>query len=217
MAHISDYETVNGTCEGEMSLKGSRFIGIAVPCPDEESIQRGLDEASARYRNATHYCWAAVYGGSERRERSSDNGEPSGTAGKPILSVVKGTGLTDIMVIVVRYFGGTLLGTGGLVHAYTEASKIAVEGIKKKKLTACAVYAFTLDYQRYSVFEAKCRDLMARKPDCTYSDKVDVKAWVPAGRDEEFEKRITDLTERHIRLSKLDDEHIDGRQGFRRS
>ncbi len=211
MARISDYETIDGTHEDEMTLKGSRFIGIAMPCTDEDSIQRNLDQVSARYRNATHYCWAAVFNGSERRERSSDNGEPSGTAGKPILSVVKGTGLTDIMVVVVRYFGGTLLGTGGLVHAYSETSKIAVGGIKVKKLTACAVYTFTLDYQWYSVFEAKCRDLMAKKPDCSYSDKVDVRAWIPIGRDEEFEKRITDLTERHVRLSKWSDEYINGR------
>ncbi len=208
MARISDYETIDGAHEGEMSLKGSRFIGIAMPCIGEDSIQRNLDAVSSRYRNATHYCWAAIYGSSERRERSSDNGEPAGTAGKPILAVLKGTGLTDIMVIVVRYFGGTLLGTGGLVHAYTEASKIAVDGIGTRKLTACAVYTFTLDYQWYSVFEAKCRDLMAKKPDCSYSDKVDIRAWVPIGRDEEFEKRITDLTERHVRLSKCTDEYI---------
>ena len=115
------------------------------------------------------------------------------------------------MVVVVRYFGGTLLGTGGLVHAYSETSKIAVDGICVKRYTACAVYTFTLDYQWYSVFEAKCRDLMAKKPDCTYSDKVDVRTWIPIGRDEEFEKRITDLTERHVRLSKWNDEYINGR------
>lgn len=208
MKAVSDYEAICGTNRGEMTLKGSRFIGVAMPCNDEMSIQNNLRQIEIEYRNATHYCWAAVYDGPERKERSSDNGEPSGTAGKPILAVVKGTGLTNIMVVVIRYFGGTLLGTGGLVHAYSEAAKISVTGIDRRKLIACAVYRFTLDYSYYSVFESKCRDMMARKPECDYYDKVDVKVWVGFSRSEEFEKRITDLTERHVRLVRDADEYI---------
>ena len=208
MARISDYDTVSGTCEDELTLKGSRFIGIAMPCPTEEDIQANIAEVMGRYRDATHYCYAAVFGGSERRERSSDNGEPSGTAGKPILFALKGAGVSDAMVVVVRYFGGTLLGTGGLVHAYGETAKLALDGITKVSRRACAVYTFTLDYGYYSQFENKMRDIMAKRPECDYSDKVDVRAWVPVGRDEEFERRITDLTERHVRLWKMDDEYI---------
>lgn len=208
MKAISDYETILGTNRGEMTLKGSRFIGVAMPCPDEASIQDNIRQMEVEYRNATHYCWAAVYDGSERKDRSSDNGEPSGTAGKPILAVIKGTGLTNIMVVVIRYFGGTLLGTGGLVHAYTEAAKISVTGLNRQSFSACSTYRFTLDYPYYSVFESKCRDLMARKPNCEYYDKVDVMVWVPVSRSEEFEKRITDLTERHVRLTRGDDVYI---------
>ncbi len=208
MDRISDYETVSGIREAEMTLKGSRFIGIIMPCPDESCIQRNLDEVMKRYRDATHYCWAAVYSGSERKERSSDNGEPSGTAGKPILFTLKGSGVSDVMSIVVRYFGGTLLGTGRLVHAYTETSKLALENIQTVSRRACAVYTFTLDYGYYSQFESKMKDLMAQRPQCEYSDRVDVKAWIPIGKDEEFERRITDLTERHVRLWKSDDEYI---------
>ena len=91
-------------------------------------------------------------------------------------------------------------------------------GIAKVSRRACAVYTFTLDYGYYSQFENKMRDIMAKRPECDYSDKVDVRAWVPdkvdvrawvpVGRDEEFERRITDLTERHVRLWKMDDEYI---------
>lgn len=109
MARISDYDTIAGTRESEMTLKGSRFIGILMPCPREDCIQENIAMVSERYRDATHYCYAAVFNGSERRERSSDNGEPSGTAGKPILFALKGAGISDAMVVVVRYFGGTLL------------------------------------------------------------------------------------------------------------
>ena len=208
MDRISDYDTVKGTCEDELTLKGSRFIGIVMPCPDESCIQENLSKVMERYRDATHYCYAAVYNGSERKERSSDNGEPSGTAGKPILFTLKGAQLSDVMSVVVRYFGGTLLGTGGLVHAYTETSKLALQKVERETRRACAVYRFTLDYGYYSQFENKMRDLMAKRPECEYSDKVDIKAWIPVGKDEEFERRITDLTERHVRLWKMADEYI---------
>lgn len=208
MDRISDYDTIEGTFEAEMTLKGSRFIGILMPCPREDCIQENIAMVSERYRDATHYCYAAVFNGSERRERSSDNGEPSGTAGKPILFALKGAGISDAMVVVVRYFGGTLLGTGGLVHAYGETAKLVLDGVEKVTRRACAVYRFTLEYGYYSQFESKMKDLMAKRPECEYSDKVDVKAWIPVGKDEEFERRITDLNERHVRLWKTDDEYI---------
>ena len=152
MDRISDYDTVTGVYEDELTLKGSRFIGIIMPCPDESCIQANIAKVMERYRDATHYCYAAIYNGSEKRERSSDNGEPSGTAGKPILFTLKGAGLSDVMSVVVRYFGGTLLGTGGLVHAYTETSKLALQKVQRTSRRACAVYRFTLDYGYYSQF-----------------------------------------------------------------
>lgn len=209
MKRISDYDTIDSVFEDEMALKGSRFIGILMPCRTEEDIPVCIATVTERYRNATHYCYAAVFGGSERKEKSSDNGEPSGTAGKPILFMLKGSGLSNVICIVVRYFGGTLLGTGGLVHAYTEGARIALEKSARFTKVACAVYRFTLDYNYYSVFEAKCRDLMAKNPQCDYSDKVDVKAWIRVDDDEEFVRRITDLTERHVMLKPCDDEYIE--------
>ncbi|MBQ8373181.1 MAG: YigZ family protein, partial [Candidatus Methanomethylophilaceae archaeon] len=133
--------------------------------------------------------------------------EPSGTAGKPMLMTLRGTGLSDTMCIVVRYFGGTLLGTGGLVHAYTETTKLALQHVERVSLTACNVYRFTLDYAYYSVFENKCRDLMARRPECDYYQKVDVKVWVRVDYADEFVRRITDLTERHARLIEMPQEY----------
>ena len=209
MKRISDYDTIDSVFEDEIVLKGSRFIGILMPCRTEEEIPVCIATVTERYRNATHYCYAAIFSGSERKEKSSDNGEPSGTAGKPILFMLKGSGLSDVICIVVRYFGGTLLGTGGLVHAYTEGARIALEKSTRFTKVACAVYRFTLDYNYYSVFEAKCRDLMAKNPQCDYSDKVDVKAWIRVDDDEEFVRRITDITERHVMLKPCEDEYIE--------
>jgi uncharacterized YigZ family protein len=209
MKRISDYDTILDVYEDEITLKGSRFIGILMPCSTEEEISVCLEKVAEKYRNATHYCYAAIYGGSERKEKSSDNGEPSGTAGKPILFMLKGSELSNVICIVVRYFGGTLLGTGGLVHAYTEGARIVLDKVSRHTRTACVVYRFTLDYGNYSIFESKCRDLMARNPQCDYSDKVDVKAWIRIADGDEFVRRITDLTERHVMLKPSDDEYID--------
>lgn len=208
MAGISDFQTIEGITEGELVLKGSRFIGICMPCTEESQIRTNLDAVEAKYRDATHYCWAAVFNGSSRRERSSDNGEPSGTAGKPILAVVKGTGLTDLMVVVVRYFGGTLLGTGGLVHAYTEGAKIAVRDVRRVTRRACCSYMFHLGYPDYSAFESKMSDLMAVRPKCEYSERVDVRVWVPVDRRDEFLRRLSDLTERRAVPTELPDEYV---------
>ena len=208
MKEIADYSTIDSVYEDEMNLKGSRFIGITMPCPDESCIASNLAMVSKKYPNATHYCYAAIFNGSERKERNSDNGEPSGTAGKPIQFVLNSTGMSDIMCIVVRYFGGTLLGTGGLVHAYTETSKLACKDLKALNRTACAVFTFTLDYPYYSAFESKCRDLMAKRPVCDYYEKVDIRAWIRMGDKEEFIRRIADVSERHARLNELTPEYI---------
>ncbi len=205
---IEDYETLERESAGELVLKGSRFIGISLPCPDEGSIQSNLALVQGRWRDATHYCWAAVYGGSSRRERSSDNGEPSGTAGKPILNVLRGSGLSDAMIVVVRYFGGTLLGTGGLVKAYTDGASVALSGAVRSRRTACCAYMFHLDYSDYSAFESKMSDLMASRPECEYSERVDIKACVPIARRDEFLRRLADLTERRARPIELPDRYI---------
>ena len=209
MGTIEDYRTVTGTFEDEMSLKGSRFIGIVMPCPSESDISASIETVMKKYPNATHYCYAALFNGSEKRERSSDNGEPSGTAGKPILNVLKGSGLSDLICIVVRYFGGTLLGTGGLVHAYSETSKLVMQSVTERMRYACSFFKFTLDYQYYSIFESKCRSLMAVKPECDYYEKVDVRAWIRIPDTEEFVRRITDVTERHVILYRGNDTYLD--------
>lgn len=205
---IEDFETIEGEHAGELTLKGSRFIGVSLPCPDEEAIQGNLALVQGRWRDATHYCWAAVFDGSSRRERSSDNGEPSGTAGKPILSVLRGSGLTDCMVVVIRYFGGTLLGTGGLVKAYTEGARAALDGVRRVDRRACCAYMFHLDYSMYSAFESRMADIMACRPECEYTDRVDLRVRVPIGRRDEFLRRLSDLTERKARPIEMPDCYI---------
>lgn len=107
----------------EICIKGSKFIGFSYRVWNVEDVERRIGEIKERFKGATHYCYGYVING---YIRCSDDGEPSGTAGAPILNVIKGQELNFVLIIVVRYFGGTLLGAGGLVRAYSECAKGAV-------------------------------------------------------------------------------------------
>lgn len=120
------YHTVYTEGTGEIVEKKSRFIAEVFPVSNEEEAFAHLEEIRKKHWDARHHCWAYVIGRNPAAERMSDDGEPAGTAGKPILEVLRGKKLTDVFVVVTRYFGGTLLGTGGLVRAYTSAAAEAL-------------------------------------------------------------------------------------------
>ena len=126
MSEIKTYKVVTKEGTGEIVEKKSRFIGTSYIVESVEDAEKKIAEVSKKYWDARHNCYAYVIGKNSENTRCSDNGEPSGTAGKPILEVITGAGLTNTLVIVTRYFGGVLLGTGGLVRAYTQAAQAAV-------------------------------------------------------------------------------------------
>ncbi len=189
-----DYAAVSGTFETEMSVKGSRFIGIVRRCPDADSVRTVLSDISARYPNATHYCYAAVYGGCSRTERFSDNGEPSGTAGRPMISVLRGSGLSDTICVVVRYFGGTLLGTGGLVQAYTDCASAAIGGCNRSRMVMCRMFRADVPYGLYDRFLSSVRNVLVGPAECTYDDRVHVTVHVRESDTETLERIASDVS-----------------------
>lgn len=122
----AEYRTVYTGGEGEIVEKKSRFIATAAPVRSEEEALQVIEQIRKKYWDARHNCFAYVIGERGELERFSDDGEPGGTAGKPILEVIKGEELRNTLIIVTRYFGGTLLGTGGLVRAYSAAAKAGI-------------------------------------------------------------------------------------------
>lgn len=116
------YKTVVGPAEGYINEKKSKFISFIYPVQDADGVKAIVDELRDKYHDARHVCWAYMLGWEREEFRSNDDGEPSGTAGRPILGQINSTELTDVLIAVVRYFGGTLLGTGGLIKAYKEAA-----------------------------------------------------------------------------------------------
>ncbi len=120
------YKTVEGPAEGYINEKKSKFISFVYPVKDVDEVKAIVDELHDKYHDARHVCWAYMLGWEREEFRANDDGEPSGTAGRLILGQINSAELTDVLIAVVRYFGGTLLGTGGLIKAYKEAAADAI-------------------------------------------------------------------------------------------
>jgi uncharacterized YigZ family protein len=132
------YLTLASTAESRLKVERSEFLGLAFPCASDEEFFAGLHRIEKQYLDATHHCWAfRLFGDGATRQRSSDAGEPSGSAGKPILSAIESADLFDAAVVVVRWFGGVKLGTGGLSRAYREA---AAETLRNAEIVERLLY-----------------------------------------------------------------------------
>lgn len=142
------YNTIESISEGVFRAKGSKFISIAIPVTSENEIKEKLGEIKKKYFDARHFCYAYILGYDKSAYRINDDGEPSGTAGRPIYGQLLSKDLTNILVVVVRYFGGTKLGVSGLIQAYKEATKDALEAAKIIEKTVDESYLVTLEYEQ---------------------------------------------------------------------
>lgn len=140
------FNTITTPTLGEYKEKGSKFIAYAFPANTEAEWQKHLDEVKKEHPKGRHHCYAYRLGVDDNNYRANDDGEPSGTAGKPILGQLKSFGVTNTIVIVVRYFGGTLLGASGLIHAYKTAAADALQQATIIEQTVSDIYRLTFDY-----------------------------------------------------------------------
>ena len=140
------YKTIEKTAERYITERKSKFISYVIPVESEDEVKPILEEYRKKYYNARHVCWAYMLGSSREEFRANDDGEPSGTAGRPILGQINSYELTNILILVVRYFGGTLLGTGGLVKAYKEAAAAAIQNAKIVVKTVDDTFILHFDY-----------------------------------------------------------------------
>lgn len=191
---LPDYKIIYTGGEDEITEKKSRFIATVMPAETEEEALEFIEAMKKKYWNATHNCFAYVIGERNELVRCSDDGEPSGTAGRPMLDVILGEGLHNAAVVVTRYFGGTLLGTGGLVRAYSAAVQAGlassqiitrIEGFKLK---------ITTDYTglgkiQYILGEQKIQILNAE-----YTEKVTLEALIPGEILDGIREELTERT-----------------------
>ena len=148
-----NYRTVYNYGQDEIIIKKSRFIGYAKPIDSEEDALKFIEEIKSKHRDATHNVYAYLVGENSNIQRFSDDGEPTGTAGIPVLEVIKKEDLRDLVVVVTRYFGGIKLGGGGLIRAYTKGAKIALEAARIVDMVVHKKLRIGLDYSMYGKIE----------------------------------------------------------------
>ena len=173
--------------------KKSEFIGDACHIDSLDEALAFVQMIRDQHPKARHVAYAAVCGGSDRlAERMSDDGEPSGTAGKPILDVLRANEMTDCVVAVTRYFGGILLGSGGLIRAYSTGASIAVKAATKAKIVPCSEYQVTLDYSQLGSFQNLLASVQGEQADAQYTDRIVLAVVVPQEQSQQFESRVVE-------------------------
>jgi uncharacterized YigZ family protein len=152
------YKTILHPSEGQFKDRGSRFIGLAFPAQNEMACKQCLDDIRKKYHDACHHCYAYMLGFDKSAFRINDDGEPSGTAGKPIYGQILSHDLTNVLIIVVRYFGGTKLGVPGLINAYREAAAAAINNATIIEKTVNEYYAIQFPYEHTNLVMKAVKD-----------------------------------------------------------
>ena len=190
---IIEYRVLLKEVQGEMEEKKSRFICTVRPVHSEKEAAAFIEEMRKKYWDARHNCLAFVLGSRQEVTRCSDDGEPSGTAGRPMLEVLLGEGLCDVAAVVTRYFGGTLLGTGGLVRAYSGAVKEALKSAETGMMRYGIKLRIEADYNSVG----KLQHLLGKRgilPKAEYGEAVCFTVVVPIGEAEALKKEVTEAT-----------------------
>ncbi len=192
---LEQYYKVSQPVETMIVEKKSKFICNLIPCETEEAVESALQLIRKQHYGARHNCYAyRLIVNNDVMEKSSDDGEPSGTAGKPMLEVLKGQGLCNTLAVVTRYFGGTLLGTGGLLKAYTESTQEACGASKTACYQLLKQVGVTVDYGYGPKLEHAIRSQEYRMMDAIYTDRVTYRLLLPLDQVDRIHEQMTEMT-----------------------
>lgn len=202
---MNEYKTVEREADDFFIEKKSRFIGYAKPVTTQDEAVAFINQIKSKHWDATHNVYAYVLK-ENNIQRYSDDGEPSGTAGVPVLDVLLKEGLTDVCVVATRYFGGTLLGAGGLVRAYSHTSKIAVEAAGIITMAQCSILEAAIDYSFYDRMTILLSDFSANILNTEYADNVRIIFSVKEDKQQTLEAKLTDVSNGKYQLTYLKSE-----------
>ncbi len=199
---LSDhFFSVSKRGKGQFKDRGSKFIGIALPVIDERQVEENLTEIRTEYHDARHHCFAWVLGPAAGSSKANDNGEPSHSAGDPILGQIKSRELTNTLVVVVRYFGGTKLGVGGLINAYKTAASEALDAAGKRKNTLTHRFKVSYSYENTTHIAKLAHDFGIKPVSESFREICRVEFDVPISRESIFFNRLGELKDRECLLS----------------
>jgi len=187
------YLTVRGRGRAEIVVKRSKFIATASPVAAEEDAQGFVDEVRREFWDATHNVYAFVVGEHNEVARSSDDGEPSGTAGRPVLEVIRREDVHYCAVVVTRYFGGTLLGAGGLIRAYSAAAREGLYAAGIARAQPMCEVRFVIEYPMLGKVQNQLAETGVETVDVDYAERVTMRVMVPSDALDLFAKTMTEL------------------------
>ena len=190
---MEEYKTVEKEASDFFIEKKSRFIGYVCPVKTQEEAQAFINKIKSKHWDATHNCSAFVLR-ENNIQRCSDDGEPSGTAGVPILDTILKSGVVDVCVVATRYFGGVLLGAGGLVRAYSHTSKIALEAGNIITMAQCSILETTVDYSFYERLNNLLSDYNANVLDTEFADSVKITFSIREAEQKALEDKLLDVS-----------------------
>jgi len=202
LSSLEGYRIPAGPARAEQTIRRSRFLALADHAPTPEAAAALVASARREHPDARHHCWAFRAGdpGGSPREGMSDDGEPRGTAGRPILEVLRGSGIGELVVVVVRYYGGIKLGTGGLARAYSGTARLALDVLDtgwKVPLTAVAI---RLPFELESLLRRILADRGLPEPEPEYGQEVTIRLTVPCSALPELTARVTEASRGRARL-----------------
>ncbi|WP_027726381.1 YigZ family protein [Tuberibacillus calidus] len=187
------YYTVKKPTMVEITIQKSRFIGHVRRISSEEEARSAIEAISKEHWKANHNCYAYVVGEDSGIQKASDNGEPAGTAGVPILEVIKKKNLRDTLIVVTRYFGGIKLGAGGLIRAYSKTASAAISASGIVERLAMKVFAIKIDYSLYGTIENALRETPYLTQNATFTDIVTIEIAVRTDEADIFTGWMTNL------------------------
>lgn len=206
---LSTYFTVKGYGEHEIVIQRSRFIAYIERVTTEDAAQAFIEKIKKKHRDASHNCSAYLIGETNQIQKANDDGEPTGTAGVPILEVLKKRDLKDTVVVVTRYFGGIKLGAGGLIRAYGSATSegLNATGIVERKLMQ--IFLTTIDYTWLGKLENELRSSGYLIKEINYLEQVVIQIYATSGQEDAFITWINNLTNGQVEISAEGQEYLE--------
>lgn len=206
---MKEYSSLYRSGQEEIVIEKSRFIGYGRGVHTEDEALEFIASVSKKHREATHNVWAYIIGETKNIQRYSDDGEPSGTAGIPMLEVLKKEDLTNSVLVVTRYFGGIKLGAGGLVRAYTKAAALAVQACEKVSKKVFVPLMLTFDYSLLGKVQNDLSHRNITHGHPIFTDKVQLKIFAPQGMEQAYKEYYTDLMMGNVLMEEREAVYLD--------
>ncbi|MCR4601386.1 MAG: YigZ family protein [Clostridia bacterium] len=205
------YKTIKKEATAEQVIERSRFISYIASAGSREEAEAFIASIKEKHRDATHNVPAYIIGPGLELQWASDDGEPSGTSGAPMLHLLSGQGITNVVIVVTRYFGGIKLGTGGLMRAYTSSARLALEAAGICGVQDMSILRFRIDYRLYGKLQNMEAEGKFRIADAQFTDAVEMTLELPLENEQEIRGIISELTNGAVNEKNMETEHTLGK------